>query len=258
MEYTYAKLECREGIGWLTLTDPDRLNALSKVAIEELNARMDALAEDPEVRVVVVTGAGRAFVAGADIKYMLNMTPAEAARYSKDTTDVYGKIEGMGKVFIAAVNGYALGGGCELALACDMRIASRRAKFGLPETGLGILPGGGGTQRLARQVGLGKAKEMVLTGEVIGAEEAWRLGLVNQVTEPEELLGAAEAMARKVLTRGAMANAYAKEAMTRGMECDLRTGIEYERNAFALCFATGEQREGMAAFVEKRPPRFGL
>jgi enoyl-CoA hydratase len=208
------------------------------------------------VRVVVLTGEGKAFVAGADIAYMSNLNPDQAKKFSEDGSRLFRKIETLNKVVIAAVNGFALGGGCELAMACDFRIASVKAKFGQPEVGLGIIPGFSGTQRMARLIGLGRAKELIFTGEHIDAQEAYRIGLVNKVTEKENLLEETYIIAEKIKSNSRVAVKYAKESMNRGIETDIETGIAYENNIFGLCFASQDQKEGMNAFMEKRHPDF--
>nr|WP_209010521.1 enoyl-CoA hydratase-related protein [Clostridium aminobutyricum] len=240
----------------ITFNEPKNLNALSAAALNEFHEILSDLEQDDQIGVVIWTGQGKAFIAGADISYMRTMTPQEAAAYAKYTTDLYRRMEEMGKVFIAAVNGFALGGGCEFALACDIRISSSKAKFGLPEVSLGILPGGGGTQRLARLVGQGKARELIFTGELIGAEEAKRIGLVNQVVELENLEEATMELANKILKNSLSAVRYSKESIVTGQELDLPTAITLEKELFALCFATEDQKEGMSAFVEKRKPNY--
>ena len=211
---------------------------------------------DPETDVVILTGEGRSFVAGADIAEMSVMKAEEGRRFGELGAAVFRKIELMAKPVIAAVNGFALGGGCELAMACDIRIASAKAKFGQPEVGLGITPGFSGTQRLPRLVGLGKAKELIYTAAVIHAEEACRIGLVNKVVESEELMNECMAMAKTIAAKAPLAVRYAKEAINRGVETDMDTGIVIENGLFGLCFATTDQKEGMEAFLWKRKPEF--
>ncbi len=235
---------------------PKTLNALSDVTIRELSQALDRIDADDSVRAVVVTGSGKAFVAGADIAYMARLTPEEARAFARDTTDLYARIAASRNVYIAAVNGFALGGGCELALACDLRLASDLARFGLPEVGLGILPGGGGTQRLPRAVGAQKAMEMILTGEAIRAEEALAMGLVCRTVPPDDLLPRAHELARRILKNAPLAVKYARECIQRSEAMDLEAGIEYENAMFGLCFATPDQREGMSAFLEKREAQF--
>ena len=235
---------------------PKTLNALSDVTIRELSQALDQIDADDSVRAVVVTGSGKAFVAGADISYMSALTPEQARSFARDTTGLYRRMADSRKVFLAAVNGFALGGGCELALACDLRVASEHARFGLPEVSLGILPGGGGTQRLARLVGTQKAKEMILTGDPIRAAEALDIGLVCRVVSADDLLDCTYDLARRILKNAPLAVKYARECIQRSEEMDLEAGIEYENAMFGLCFATPDQQEGMAAFLEKREAQF--
>lgn len=258
MKYTsllYDK-SAGHGIAKVTFNNPDKLNALTETFILEFGKLLDEIAADDSLEVVILTGGGKAFIAGADISLMSNMTPKEAAAYSFNTTEIYRRMEGMNKIFIAAINGFALGGGCELALACDIRIASKKAKIGLPEVGLGIFPGGGGTQRLPRLIGMAKAKELVYTGKAINAETAEKIGLVNQIAEPEELLSAAEEMAKLIVGNSKSALRLCKESFNNGAQMDLQSAMNLEKNLFALCFATYDQKEGMAAFLEKREPTF--
>jgi len=238
------------------INNPQTLNALNAEVLEELEYAFDQINLDDEVSVVVLTGEGKAFVAGADISYMKDLDATQAKKFGEDGARLLRKIETLRKVVIAAVNGFALGGGCELSMACDIRIASTKAKFGQPEVGLGIIPGFSGTQRLPRLVGLGKAKELIFTGGHIDAEEAYRIGLVNKVTEKENLLEETYKMAEKIKSNSHVAVKYAKEAINRGTETDIETGIAYESNIFGLCFAYDDQKEGMTAFIEKRKANF--
>jgi len=256
MEYNRILLEKRGGIAVISLNDPDKLNAFSVETLRELLCVVRELETDAAVRVVIVTGVGKAFVAGADIGHMRGLNALEAIEYATDTTDVYDVIGRSKKVYIAAVNGFALGGGAEFALACDIRVASAKAKFGLPEVSLGILPGGGGTQRLPRLVGSAKAMELILTGKIIAADEALRIGLVNQVTEPEALMDTAFDMAAAIVKNAPIAVALAKECIVQSGQLPLEEGIGFEKKLFGLCFSTEDQKEGMAAFEEKRSPRF--
>ena len=219
--------------------------------MKELGQAFDKFAEDAELRVIVLTGAGRSFVAGADIAEMSGLDAEAGKIFGQLGASVFRKIELSEKIVIAAVNGYALGGGCELALACDIRMASEKAKFAQPETGLGIVPGFSGTQRLPRIIGVGKAKELIYTGRVIDAAEASRIGLVNSVTEPGMLLSEAVKMAEQIASRSPLAVQYAKEAINRGIETDIDTGIAIENGLFGLCFATEEQKQKMRAFLNK-------
>nr|WP_092067580.1 short-chain-enoyl-CoA hydratase [Dendrosporobacter quercicolus]NSL46663.1 short-chain-enoyl-CoA hydratase [Dendrosporobacter quercicolus DSM 1736]SDL59398.1 enoyl-CoA hydratase [Dendrosporobacter quercicolus] len=256
---TYENLlfESEDGIGIVTINRPKALNALNAATIHELDRMFDELAQNDAVKTVIITGGGeKSFVAGADITEMQKMSAVEGRNWAKLAQAVFSKIENLPKPVIAAVNGYALGGGCEISMACDIRIASEKAKFGQPEVSLGIPPGFGGTQRLARLVGKGRAKELLFTGDMIDAAEAYRIGLVNKVTVPAELLNTAKAMAQKIMSRAPVAVQVCKAAVNEGLDVDLKTGIAYEAEVFGLCFATDDQKEGMTAFVEKRPPNF--
>lgn len=257
----YEKLQVtipEKGIAQITMNHPTTLNALSVATVKELTGVIGDLEEDNGIRVVVITGSGKAFVAGADITYMSKISAEEARVFSQDTNAMYEKIRCSKKVYVAAVNGFALGGGCELALVCDLCLASEYAKFGLPEVGLGILPGGGGTQRLSLRVGGQRAKEMIFTGDHITATEALEIGLVIRVVPAGELLSAVYALARRILKNAPLAVKYAKECIAHSEETVLLPGIAYENTLFGLCFATADQQEGMAAFLEKRKPTFRL
>ncbi len=256
MDYRKLIVERQGRIGVVRINHPEALNALDTLVLRELGQAFDAFAADAGIDVVVLTGEGRAFVAGADIAEMSAMTAAEGKAFGRLGADVFRKIELLPQPVIAAVNGFALGGGCELAMACDIRIASAKAKFGQPEVGLGITPGFSGTQRLPRLVGLGKAKELIYTAAVIPAEEALRIGLVNKVVAPEALMDEALALAATIASKAPLAVRYAKEAINRGIETDIETGIAVEASLFGLCFATADQKEGMAAFLQKRKPDF--
>jgi enoyl-CoA hydratase len=257
MHFKYLVLEKDdEGIATLLLNRPEAKNALNLEFIDELGEAADVLARDPEVRAVVVTGGKEVFAAGGDIKEM-------AGKYAPDMLTAYGadlsgfeKIERIPKPVIAAVSGYALGGGCELALVCDMIIASETAVFGLPEITLGIIPGAGGTQRLPRLIGANRAKEMIFTGSFYDADACLKMGLVNKVVPVDDLLDEAKALARRCIRNGAVALACAKACVNEGMNVDLYSGLGYERKCFSLLFSTEDQKEGMEAFVEKRKPRF--
>jgi enoyl-CoA hydratase len=241
----------------LTLNRPDRLNALNAELLRDLGAALVALEEDPAVRAVILTGAGdKAFAAGADVAAMADMTPAQAKRFADLGHRVASLIELAPFPVIAAVHGFALGGGCELAMCCDFIYASDRAKLGQPEAGLGVIPGFGGTQRLARFVGLPRAKEMCMTGDIVAADEALRIGLVNAVVPSADLMARVGDVAKKIATKGPLAVAAIKRAMARGADTPLQTATELEATAFAALFGTLDQREGMRAFLEKRPARF--
>lgn len=236
----------------LTINKPASLNALDTAVLGELAAVVEDLRTNESVKVLVLTGEGRAFVAGADISEMVSKNPIDGLEFGRLGASVFRAIEQLPFPVIAAVNGFALGGGCELAMACDIRLASAKAKFGQPETGLGIIPGFSGTQRLPRLVGPAKAKELIYTGEIIKADEALRIGLVNGVTEPEALIDEALAMAEKIALQPRQAVALAKKAIEAGMQTDIDTAIGIENNLFALCFSTEEQKQRMTAFLNKK------
>ncbi|MHB8585621.1 MAG: enoyl-CoA hydratase-related protein [Thermoplasmatota archaeon] len=253
MPPTSLILEKNGPLATLTLNRPQALNALNATLLAELVEAVRDIGDDANLRAVIVTGAGdKAFAAGADIREMAGMGPDEAMRHARRGQDLVDALQGCGKVTIAAINGYALGGGTELALACDLRIASENALLGLPEVGLGVIPGFGGTQRLARLVGPGRAKELIFTGRRIPASEAERIGLVNRVVAREKLMDEARRLAEEILANGPRAVWLAKNAIDHGIETDLATGLALEREAFGLAFATMEQKEGMQAFLEKR------
>jgi enoyl-CoA hydratase len=251
-----VRSERRGAVALLTLDRPDALNALSRALLHELETRVAELAPDPGVRAVVLTGAGRAFAAGADIEEMRGMTPPEAESFSRLGHRVFGALEALPVPTIAAVNGYALGGGCELACACDWIYASAKARFGQPEVNLGIIPGFGGTSRLARRVGLARAKEMVLGAAPLSAEDALRVGLANRVFPPEELLDGALSVGETIAAKGPLAVAAAKRVMQEGQDVDPRVAHTLEQHAFGLVFSTEDRAEGMSAFLEKRDPKF--
>ena len=257
MAYECLLYQKREGVGTITFQRPKELNALNRRSLEEFEAVLEEVRQDDEVRVLILTGAGeKAFVAGADI----NELARQAALGGRETAlygqSVFGKLATLGKPSIAAINGFALGGGCELALACSIRLASRTAKLGQPEVKLGITPGYGGTQRLARLCGPGVANELCLTGEMISAEEAQRVGLVNHVYEPGELLAAAEGMAKRIAANAPIAVRLTAEAIGRSADLPLEQGLALEATLFGLCCSTEDMREGTRAFVEKRAARF--
>ena len=254
---TRVLAETRDGIGRITINRPEKLNALDRQTMQEIDGAVAAAGEDPSVGVLIVTGAGeRAFVAGADIGELSSQTPVEGTAYARAGQAVLNRLERLGKPSIAAINGYALGGGLELAMACTLRLAAESAKLGQPEVALGIIPGYGGTQRLARLVGAGRALELILTGDPIDAREAHRIGLVNRVVPAAELLPSAESLARTILTRGPVALRYALQAVREGLQMPLDEGLSMEAALFGLCCATEDMREGTRAFVEKRKPVF--
>jgi len=248
-------LEKRPPLATLTLNRPKVLNALSVETLAELERAFLELRDDDTIRAVIFTGAGdRAFIAGADINQLATLDPAQAVRFAEAGQRVLGLIETLGKPVIAAINGFALGGGCEIAMACHIRLAGSNAKLGQPEIKLGVIPGFGGTQRLARLVGEGRAMELVLTGEPIGADEALRLGLLNRVVAPAELLPAALALAEKIAAMSAPIVRLCMEAVHRGLQSSLAEGLNLEAKLFGLACATADKAEGTRAFLEKRSP----
>lgn len=258
MEYKTFLLEKEGKILKVIFNNPEKLNALTDTFLQEFTDLLDKIdaGEVGDVQVVILTGAGKAFIAGADITLMRTMSPAEAAEYSRVTTEVYRKMEASKKIFIAAINGFAFGGGFEMSLACDLRVASAKAKMGLPEVSLGIFPGGGGTQRLPRLIGAAKAKELIFTAKTITAQQAYEMGILNEVCEPEELDARAKALAEAILANSCSGVSLAKEAINNGLQSDIISAMNLEKNLFALCFGTDDQIEGMNAFVEKRKANF--
>jgi enoyl-CoA hydratase len=252
-----VRLARQDAVAVLTVDRPEALNALDRETLGRLRDSLNELAEDESVRAVVLTGEGdRAFVAGADIKYMQSLGVDEARAWGALGHEVGRLLETMPKPTIAAINGFALGGGCELALACDIRYASSSAKIGQPEVSIGVIPGWGGTQRLARACGIGFAKELVLTGRMVGAEEARERGLVNAVFSPEDLMDRTLELARSLAAKSPLVLARAKELTNRSLQADLTRSLADEAEAFADLFASDDQKEGMAAFLEKREPHF--
>ena len=256
MSYQFLTLAVENRIATLTVNRPDKLNALNDATIAELGKAIDEVRTRDDVAGLVVTGAGRAFVAGADISELSSQTPTIAKARARGGQEIFRRFETSPKPVIAAVNGFALGGGCELALACHIRIASNKAKFGQPEVKLGTCPGYGGTQRLARLIGKGRAIQLITTAEIIDAEEAWRIGLVNKVVAPDELMNATMEMMGTILANGPLAVALCIEAIDRGLEMSLEEGLVLEANHFGLLAATEDMTEGMNAFLEKRAPVF--
>ena len=252
-EYTNIKLALEGELAVVTVNRPKSMNALNSATLAELNEVFGEIAKSKEIRVVIVTGEGaKAFVAGADISEMVNATAIEGRAMGILAAEAFTKLDTMPQVTIAAVNGYALGGGCELASACDIRICSENAKFGQPETGLGILPGFGGTQRLAQLIGKGRAKELIFTCDMIDAAEAYRIGLANKVVPQEELMDTCRAMAAKILSKGSFAISAAKTAINASLDINTQAGMLYSADLFGLTFATDDKKEGMTAFLEKR------
>lgn len=256
MDYKNLIVEKSDKICKISFNRPKALNALNTEVLEELDKLVDEIEKDDETFVVVFTGEGKAFVAGADIGEMKDKNLIEGKKFAQLGHKVFRKIELLEKPVIAAVNGYALGGGCELAMSCDIRIAGEKAKFGQPEVGLGITPGFGGTQRLSRLVGSAKAKELIFTADTISAQEAEKIGLVNKVVSQEELISETMNMANKIATKGQVAVRFSKNAINRGIETDIDTALDIEINLFGMCFATEDQKEGMKAFTEKRKAEF--
>ncbi|MDQ3080988.1 MAG: enoyl-CoA hydratase-related protein [Gemmatimonadota bacterium] len=256
MTYQFLKLELESGIATLTVNRPEKLNALNAATIAELGVAIDEVRQRNEIAGLILTGAGRAFVAGADISELQSQSPLSAKALARAGQDVFRRFETSPKPVIAAVNGFALGGGCELAMACHIRVASEHAKFGQPEVKLGILPGYGATQRLPRLVGRGRALQLLLTAEVIDASEAYRIGLVNRVVAGDALIATATDMMRQILANGPLAVALCIEAVGCGLDMPLDDGLVFESNHFGLLAATDDMREGMAAFLDKRAPEF--
>lgn len=248
---SFVTLEHRGPVGLITMNRPEALNALNDQVLRDLDAVLDQVEADDSILVAVITGAGRSFVAGADIGQMSTFTAVEGKKFGVYGNQVFQKLENLTKPTIAAVNGFALGGGCELSLSCDIRLASEKAKFGQPEVGLGITPGFGGTQRLARTVGVSNAMELILTAQVIPAARAQEIGLVSHVYAPEELLDKALELANAIAANAQIAVRQSKAAIRRGMQTDVITGAAFESEAFGLCFATEDQKDAMRAFVNK-------
>jgi enoyl-CoA hydratase len=249
--------EKKDDIGLLTINRPEKMNAISNELTTELKKLLDEIENDEELRVLIITGAGeKAFVAGADIKEIVDRDAKLGRRVTRERQEIFSRIENLQVPVIGAINGYALGGGLELALACSIRICSDKAQFGSPEVKLGIIPGDGGTQRLPRLVGLGRAMEMILTGDFIDAEEAYRIGLVNKVVPLEKLMEEAMALAQKIASRPPLAVRYAKEVVNRSQEGDAASGFALESYLHALTCTTEDKKEGVSAFLEKRKGTF--
>jgi enoyl-CoA hydratase len=257
MPHENLQVETSDGVAVVVVTRPDKLNALNARTIEELDAAFTAMAEDPGVRGVLVTGSGdKAFVAGADIAELRTLRPTAARAFARRGQEVFARIERMEKPVVAAINGFALGGGCELALACHLRIAAEGARLGTPEVKLGLMCGYGGTQRLPRLVGRGRALEMLLTGEMVDAAEAHRIGLVNRVVPKEKLRAEAEGLLRKVIANGPLSLRFTLQAVAAGLEMGLEEGQNLEATLFGLLASSEDMEEGTKAFFEKRPAQF--
>jgi enoyl-CoA hydratase len=259
MDYHTIIYKKEEGVGIITFNRPKQLNAITFQLKEEVSQVLDNIEVDDEVKAVILTGGTKAFSAGADIKERSGLKRTQSEYYfnqKKTHVDFYGKIEHFEKPVIGAVSGVAVGGGCEISLACDLRIASETARFGVPEVKLGVIPSGGGTQRLPRIIGITKAKELLFTGEFIDAQEAYRLGLVNKVVPVEKLLDEAKALAKKIALNPPLAVKFAKRAVNAGMQMDLMSGLDYETHCAALLVTSEDREEGFKAFVEKRKPVF--
>ncbi|NIM98733.1 MAG: crotonase [candidate division Zixibacteria bacterium] len=256
MEFKNIIVETKDKVGIVKMNRPDAMNALNTETLQELDRAITHLGESDEAKVIVITGEGKAFVAGADIAEMKDMSADQAREFSLKGQKVFNLIAKTEKPVIAAVNGFALGGGCELALACDVRIASERAKLGQPEVNLGVIPGFAGTQRLSRLVGVAKAKELIFTGDMIDAQTAQSIGLVNQVVPADQLMNYCLDMAKKIASKGPLAVKLAKRVINEGIEARLEEASAYEARDFGECFRSGEAKEGMSAFLEKRKPNW--
>ncbi len=257
MGYQYLLFGKEGGVGTVTVNRPEVLNALSQSVYAELYRLFREIEEDDEVNVVILTGSGeKAFVAGADIAFMQPLNSTDMRGFIDAARKAFDQVCSLKKPVIAAINGFALGGGCELAMCCDLRIASETAKFGQPEIALGIIPGGGGTQRLTRLIGETRAKELIFTGDIIDAHTAYEFGLINRIVPPGDLMAEATALARKMVNKSGVILSFAKKAINSAMNVDLASGLDLEAEYFALCFATKDQKEGMSAFLEKRKPVF--
>ncbi len=257
MEYTILNLEVTDGIALVTISRPKALNALNTRFFQEMDAMIEKVSSMPEVKVMVITGDGKAFVAGADIAEMVDKTPDEGTAFSKIGQNTFSSIEKMEIPVMAAINGFALGGGLELAMGCDIRIASTKAKFGQPEVNLGLIPGYAGTQRLPRLVGSGDALLLLMTGDMIGAEDALRIGLVQKIAEPDQLMEEVMKIAKTIALKGPQAVKKVKKVVREGLQTDFETGSNIESEQFGSLFGKGsEGEEGMKAFLEKRKPNW--
>jgi len=256
MKFETLMYSVDDGIGTITITRPEKLNALNRQVFKDMEAVLDEIASNDFVQGVIITGAGgKSFVAGADISELQALSPSTARDFTSRGQSVLNRIENLGKPVVAAVNGFALGGGCELALACTLRVASENARFGQPEVNLGLIPGYGGTQRLPRLIGKGRAMELILTGDMIDAREAYRIGLVNKVVFAHDLLPESVALLRKILSKGQIAIKFSIEAVNAS-DSILCEGLAREGSLFALSAVTEDAKEGLSAFLEKRTPKF--
>jgi enoyl-CoA hydratase len=258
MKFEYIIFERDKGVAKIIVNRPEARNALNRAVRQELRNVIESIETDKSIRVVIITGAGdKAFIAGADITELKEMTPAEMEEFASSLgQQLYTDIENLDVPVIAMINGFCVGGGCEVAMACDIRIASENAKFGQPEINIGIIPGGGGTQRLPRLVGWGNAKELIYTGRMIDAAEAERMGLVNRVVPCDKLEDTVNKLAENITSKSPLIIKIAKKIINRGMYTDLAAGLSYEKSSVALCFSTEDRKEGMSAFIEKRKPEF--
>ncbi|MEM0466551.1 MAG: enoyl-CoA hydratase-related protein [Candidatus Thermoplasmatota archaeon] len=256
MSFKNIIIQKQNTIALLTINRPSVYNALDRETLIECERACDDFEHDQTIKVVVITGQGKSFIAGADIKHMKNMTSLEAQEFAELGQRLLFKIEHSRVPYIAAVNGYALGGGCELLMACDIVIAAKTAKIGQPEINLGIHPGFGGTQRLPRRCGIPKAKELLLTGDVISADEAFEIGLVNKVVDDDQLMNEVNILAEKISLKSPLQLRFIKELVNKGVNLDLSHACALERASFSVCFSTNDQKEGMTAFLEKRKPQF--
>ncbi len=256
MSYNNILFEVKDRIALITMNRPSALNALNNDTLKDLEAALKVIKEDNNIKGCIITGSGKAFVAGADISQMAGYNSEQARAYMEFAQGVFDSIENMGKPFIAAINGFALGGGCELSMACDIRIASDKAIMGQPEVNLGLIPGFGGTQRLTRLTNPGIARELIYTARNVNASEAQSMGLVNKVVPADSLMDEAFAMMKTIVAKSGTAIRYSKVAINRGMDMDIYKAMELEKDLISLCFSTEDQKEGCSAFLEKRPAKF--
>ncbi|MDY0240961.1 MAG: enoyl-CoA hydratase-related protein [Rhodospirillaceae bacterium] len=256
MTFNNLQFEVSDKIATITMNRPSALNALNDETLLELGLALTEIETNPAIKGAIITGSGKAFVAGADIRQMADYNPQQARAYMSRAQRVFNRIEDIEKPIMAAVNGFALGGGCELAMACDFRFGSEKAVFGQPEINLGVIPGFGGSQRLPRLTNAGFAKELLFSGRTVKADEAFRVGLISRLCTPEMLLTEARDIMTLIVSKPADALGYAKVAVNQGRDADLKKALELEVNLISLCFATEDQKEGMKAFLEKRPAKF--